>query len=284
MEGVEMTKKLLFRASALASTLCVALPALAQQAQQARVTVAEQRFEQIDVNADGSISLTEFRSSVRGADNPAAIFGEVDVDQNDVISRSEWEGWRGQQTAAAEDDDMDLELEDRQIEAAVTTETLRADFSTDAGLIGLDGNRLGAGLLFSSDNDIVLSGQLMAPGILDQINIVPEFLTLSVGGKAVAGLLAEPDDDVFGVMPGAEARWLIPLFGLNTWVVGNIFYAPDILTFGDADEIIDFAVNYEVQFLPQTVGFAGYRLLTFERDAGDDDIVDSIQVGLRFTF
>ena len=279
-----MTKKLLFRASALASTLCVALPALAQQAQQARVTVAEQRFEQIDVNADGSISLTEFRSSVRGADNPAAIFGEVDVDQNDVISRSEWEGWRGQQTAAAEDDDMDLELEDRQIEAAVTTETLRADFSTDAGLIGLDGNRLGAGLLFSSDNDIVLSGQLMAPGILDQINIVPEFLTLSVGGKAVAGLLAEPDDDVFGVMPGAEARWLIPLFGLNTWVVGNIFYAPDILTFGDADEIIDFAVNYEVQFLPQTVGFAGYRLLTFERDAGDDDIVDSIQVGLRFTF
>ena len=279
-----MTKKLLFGASALASTLCVALPALAQQAQQARVTVAEQRFEQIDVNADGSISLTEFRSSVRDADNPAAIFGEVDVDQNDVISRSEWEGWRGQQTAAAEDDDMDLELEDRQIEAAVTTETLRADFSTDAGLIGLDGNRLGAGLLFSSDNDIVLSGQLMAPGILDQINIVPEFLTLSVGGKAVAGLLAEPDDDVFGVMPGAEARWLIPLFGLNTWVVGNIFYAPDILTFGDADEIIDFAVNYEVQFLPQTVGFAGYRLLTFERDAGDDDIVDSIQVGLRFTF
>jgi EF hand len=286
MEGVEMTRKRLFGASALVSTMCLTLPAFAQQAQQARVTVAEQRFEQIDVNADGSISLTEFRRTVQGTDNPAAIFGEVDVDQNDVVSRSEWDGWRGQQASAtmptATEEGGEL---NRQIEIAVTDETLRGDFSTDAGLIGLDGNRLGAGLLFSKDNDIVISGQLMAPGVLDQINVVPEFLTLSVGGKVMAGLLADPDDDVVGLMPGAEARWLIPLFGLQTWVVGNIFYAPDILSFGDADDILDFSLNYEVQFLENTAGFAGYRLLSFDRDSGgEDDIVDTLQVGVRFTF
>jgi hypothetical protein len=281
-----MTRKLLLGGSALISGICLAIPAFAQQAQQARASVAEQRFEQIDVNADGTVSLTEFRSTVRGADNPAAIFGEIDVDQNDSISRGEWDGWRAQQatqttpTATAEGGVLT-----RQIEVAVTDETLRGDFSTDAGLIGLDGNRLGAGLLFSKDNDIVLSGQLMAPGVLDQINIVPEYLTLSVGGKVVAGLLADPDDDVVGLMPGAEARWLIPLFGLQTWVVGNIFYAPDILSFGDADDILDFSVNYEVQFLENTAGFAGYRLLSFDRDSGgEDDIVNSLQVGVRFTF
>lgn len=281
-----MGRRLIIGASALVSGACLAIPAFAQEAQQTRVMVAEQRFEQIDVNADGSISLTEFRRTVQGTENPAAIFGEVDVDQNDALSRNEWEGWRAQQSSAT----MPTATEDggvlnRQIEAAVTTETLRADFSTDAALIGLDGNRLGAGLLFSDDNDIVISGQLMAPGVLDQINIVPEFLTLSIGGKVVAGLLADPDDDIVGVMPGAEARWLIPLFGLQTWVVGNIFYAPDILTFGDADDVLDFSVNYEVQFLENTAGFAGYRLLSFDRDeGGEDDIVDSLQVGVRFTF
>jgi hypothetical protein len=284
-----MPTRLFVGAAALVSGVCLAIPALAQQAQQAqqaRVTIAEQSFTQIDVDGDGTISLTEFRRTVQGADNPAAIYGEVDVDQNDAISQNEWDRWRGQQASAtmptATEEGGEL---NRQIEIAVTDETIRGDFSTDAGLIGLDGNRLGAGLLFSKDNDIVLSGQLMAPGVLDQINIVPDYLTLSVGGKVVAGLLADPDDDVVGIMPGAEARWLIPLFGLQTWVVGNIFYAPDILTFGDADDILDFSVNYEVQFLENTAGFAGYRLLSFDRDSGgEDDIVDTLQVGVRFTF
>ncbi len=68
-------------------------------------------------------------------------------------------------------------------------------------------------------------------------------------------------------------------------MVGNIFYAPDILTFGDADDVLDFNVRYEVQFIPRAVGLVGYRLLDFDRDeAGDDEIVENVQLGLRFAF
>lgn len=280
-----MMRKFIIGASALASGVCLAVPAFAQQ-DRPTISVAEQSFAQIDADGDGAISLAEFRRAVPGTESPAAIFGEVDVNQDDVISEGEWERWRAQQTAAT----MPTATENggllnRQVEVALTDETIRGDFSTDAGVIGLEGNRLGGGLLFSKDNDIVLTGQLMVPGVLDQINIVSDFLTLSVGGKVMAGLLADPDDEVIGVMPGIEARWLIPLFGLQTWVVGNIFYSPDIITFGDADDILDFSVNYEVQFLPNTAGFAGYRLLSFDRDTGgEDDIVDALQVGVRFTF
>lgn len=280
-----MMRKFIIGASALASGVCLAGPAFAQQ-ERSTIGVAEQSFAQIDADRDGAISLAEFRRAVPGTENPAAIFGEVDVNQDDMINEGEWERWRAQQTAAT----MPTATENgsvlnRQIEVALTDETIRGDFSTDAGVIGLEGNRLGGGLLFSKDNDIVLSGQLMAPGVLNQINIVSDFLTLSVGGKVMAGLLADPDDEIIGLMPGVEARWLIPLFGLQTWVVGNIFYSPDIVTFGDADDILDFSLNYEVQFLPNTAGFAGYRLLSFDRDTGgEDDIVDALQFGVRFTF
>ncbi len=99
-----------------------------------------------------------------------------------------------------------------------------------------------------------------------------------------AALLDDPDDDVFGLAPGLEARYALP-FGTPMAVVGNIFYAPDILTFGDADDVLDFNVRFEVQFIPRAVGFVGYRLLDFDRDEGEDDeIVENVQLGLRFAF
>jgi hypothetical protein len=39
------------------------------------------------------------------------------------------------------------------------------------------------------------------------------------------------------------------------YIAGDFFYAPDILTFGDADRVIDFNVRYELQFLQNTTGF-----------------------------
>jgi hypothetical protein len=77
----------------------------------------------------------------------------------------------------------------------------------------------------------------------------------------------------------------LPLGGPPMYIAGDFFYAPDILTFGDADRVIDFNVRYELQFLQNTTGFVGYHLLNFDREnGGDDDIVDSLNVGLRFAF
>jgi hypothetical protein len=76
-----------------------------------------------------------------------------------------------------------------------------------------------------------------------------------------------------------------PFGGPPMYIAGDFFYAPDILTFGDADAVIDFNVRYEVQFLQNTTAFAGYRLLDFDRESGgDDEIVDTLNVGLRFAF
>jgi hypothetical protein len=171
----------------------------------------------------------------------------------------------------------------REIELAVTDDSLQGRFLTDAELVGLDGNTIGFGLLLSDDRDIVGSVEFLAPGVLR--NLLPDLLQVSLGARGLVGLLDDPDDDVVGIAPGAGARVRLPLGGPPMYIAGDFFYAPDILTFGDADAVIDFNVRYELQFLQNTTGFVGYRLLDFDRDGGgDDEIVDSLNVGLRFAF
>lgn len=169
-----------------------------------------------------------------------------------------------------------------EIEGALTDETLEGRYITDAGLIGLGGNDLWGGILLSDERDIVGTVGLMVPGAVAETPEGP--ITFSVGAKAHAALLADPDDEVFGVLPGAQARFRLPL-GMPMWVLANIFYSPDIVTFGDADDILDFNVRYEVQFLETTTGFVGFRLLDFDREGGgDDDIVEGLQLGVRVAF
>jgi hypothetical protein len=127
------------------------------------------------------------------------------------------------------------------------------------------------------------SVEFLAPGVLR--NLLPDLLQVSLGARGLVGLLDDPDDDVVGIAPGVGARVRLPLGGPPMYIAGDFFYAPDILTFGDADEVIDFNVRYELQFLQNTTGFVGYRLLDFDRDGGgDDEIVDTLNVGLRFAF
>lgn len=263
------------KGAAIFTGVMLALPAMAQQ-----VRVAEQSFTQIDQDGDGTLTLTEFRQAVVETDNPAAVYGEVDSNQDDVVTQAEWSAWREEQTAAGEDQEMMDRLS--YAELGLTAESLYGEAGTDAGIIGLDGNVLAGRLLATTDRDLIASGQLMAPGLLD--SLLPDFFSIALGGKLQFGLLSDPSDDIISLMPGLEARLNIPLFGLETAATGEIFYAPDALTFGESTETLDFSANYEVRFLPNTVGFVGFHLLRFEREDGNKSIIDDVQGGLRFEF
>jgi len=262
------------KGTALFAALALAVPAVAH-AQSA--FVQEQTFTQVDANQDGTITLTEFRQVVQGTDNPAAVFGEVDSDGNDVVTEEEWIAWRSQVAEPEEETDR-LSY----VELGLTANSLYGEAGTDAGIIGLEGNLLAGRLLFTTDRDFVASGELMAPGLLAPV--LPDFLEIALGGRIEVSFLTDPNDDVISLMPGISARLSIPLFGLETAAVGDVFYAPDALTFGDADGNLDWSANYEVRFLPNTVGFVGFHFLRFDRDQGNRNIVDDVQGGLRFEF
>ena len=168
------------------------------------------------------------------------------------------------------------------VEIGLTEDTIQGTFFTDAGRIGVPGGGLALSLLLSEDRDLVASGSLMVPII--QTNIVPGPLSLSVGAKAFGAFLADPSDDVFAIAPGVEGRYALPFGGIPMGIVTNVFYAPEILTFGEADNVLDFNIRFEAQFTQSVVGFVGYRLLEFDRDGGDDQIVENVQFGVRFAF
>jgi hypothetical protein len=169
---------------------------------------------------------------------------------------------------------------DRAIELAVSDSYLQARYYTGGGLLGVDQARGHAGFYFSDDRDLIGNVGLMTV----PTPLFVDGLSLSAGARGFLALLSTPNEDVFGLAPGVEARYVLP-YSHPMAVVGNIFYAPNILTLGDAKNILDLDVRYEVQVVPNAVGFVGYREFRFDSDQGDDTrAANGIHVGGRFSF
>jgi hypothetical protein len=166
-------------------------------------------------------------------------------------------------------------------EAALSKETAEFTFRSDSSLIGWGGADLALGFFYNEDDDYIFQGSLM------QMRQASEEtpLTFGVGVKTYIGQLDDPDADVFTFAIGGELRYTIPgTMPMAAYVRG--FYGPDITSFGDTDETIDFRVGFQIEALPQTVGFVGIRHLEFDTDDDGDYKADddNIHLGVRLTF
>jgi hypothetical protein len=166
-------------------------------------------------------------------------------------------------------------------EAALSQETAEFTFRSDSSLIGWGGADLALGFFYNEDDDYIFQGSLM------QMRQASEEtpLTFGVGVKTYIGALDDPDADVFTFAIGGELRYTIPgTMPMAAYVRG--FYGPDITSFGDTDETIDFRVGFQIEALPQTVGFVGIRHLEFNTDDDGDYKADddNIHLGVRLTF
>lgn len=165
------------------------------------------------------------------------------------------------------------------VELALSDDYLQGRYYTGTGLLGFDQATGHIGAYFSDNRDFIGNIGLMT----DRIPLFIDGLTLSVGGRGYLALLSDPNDDVVGFAPGVEGRYGLP-FDFPLALVGNIFYSPDVLTLGDAEDIIDIDARVEAEIVPDIVGFIGYREFRFDNDDGDDtEAASEIQVGARFS-
>lgn len=168
------------------------------------------------------------------------------------------------------------------LELALSNDYVQGRYFTGDGLLGFDQANGHVGFYFSDDRDLIGTVGLMTnpfKGLIDKLSI-------SIGAKGYLALLASPsNDDVFAVAPGVEARYPLPI-AYPVTAVGSLFYAPDILTLGDAENIVDLDLRGEAQVTQSLVGFAGYRAFRFDRDegGGDKKAASEIQIGARFQF
>jgi hypothetical protein len=165
-------------------------------------------------------------------------------------------------------------------EAALSSETAQFTFRSDSSVIGWGGADLAVGLFYNEASDFV--GQISLLQMRQASQETP--LTFGVGVKGYVGNLDDVDADILAFGIGGQIRYTVPgIMPMALYLQG--YYTPKITSFADSDEIVDYQMGFQIEALPQTIAFLGWRHLEVDTDSGEyeaDD--DRIHVGVRLTF
>lgn len=165
-------------------------------------------------------------------------------------------------------------------ELALSDDTIQLRYLTAGDKVGVDGGRLSGTFFLSEERDIVLSAGLLFPSTLDLGR-----LTIAFGPQLYAALLEEENNDVMSVSVGVEARLLLNQ-SMGLALAGQAYYAPDILTFGSADNLTDLSARVELGVAPRVIAFGGMRWFEFDLvdGAGERTLQEELFVGFGYRF
>lgn len=170
-------------------------------------------------------------------------------------------------------------------------------FSSDAQ-IGIGGADIGAAFFFNEDDDIMATFGIIVSGSSVGRN---RSLQFAVGARAYAASLeldpgsapagdiailrATGEDTVGSAAIGGRVSYIFPS-SMPMALTGELFYAPNITSFGDNKDLMDVQVRFEIEIAPSTRAYLGYRNLevTMEDSDVDYEIDDGLHVGVRFSF
>jgi hypothetical protein len=166
-------------------------------------------------------------------------------------------------------------------EFQLSNDTLQMRYLDNGEHLDVAGNgQASAAFFLSEERDIVLSGDLLFPANLDFAPVGIRF-----GPRAYAALLEDENNDVMALSVGVEARWEIDRrSGLA--IAGHAFYAPDIMTFGSADNLTDLGARVEIRAAPRLLVFGGMRWFEFDLTdgSGERTLQEEVFVGAGWRF
>ena len=163
---------------------------------------------------------------------------------------------------------------------SLSDETANVVYLTDSGSFGYGGADIGFGLFWNENDDFAAHANILVTSNPQSGNN----FQFGVGAKGYLGNVDGPDEDIAAVGIGGLVRYVIPsqtpmAFSLEGYV------APDITSFSDTEELREVSARFEIEVMPSTRGYIGYRLLEPDlEDAGDVEIDDEFHLGIRFTF
>lgn len=176
----------------------------------------------------------------------------------------------GQQTAGGETQGF---------EAYISEDALQALYVRNMDVGELGTNDVRVGFFINEDRDLIgLADMLVDVGEPDR----RPYWQLEVGPRVYGALLAVEDQDIFAVAVGGKLSYFLGR-SRNTSVSASLFYAPDIITFGSADNVKDVSIRLETQLTDATRIFVGYRNLEFDL-ALDREVDDGMHVGIHHSF
>ena len=169
-------------------------------------------------------------------------------------------------------------------EVALSDETLWLRYIGRDGTVA-NGGQIDGSFFLSEERDIVLSGAVLFPANLPADFSVGRRLSLRFGPQVYAALLQEENNDVLAMSIGVEARFVLNR-RMGLALSGQAFYAPDIITFGSADNLTDLSARAEVQVGPDLTAFGGMRWFEFDltEGGGKTTLMEELFVGVGYRF
>lgn len=172
------------------------------------------------------------------------------------------------------DVDAKLDLDMGQFNAAVAPETVF----------------VGARYLYGSDqhNDRLLDeGHSLVDAhflVQQRLGAVPA-LTLGMGAKLVFTSISGEE---FTALPlGVVARYALPLgLPVPVFVGGELYYSPDVLSFNEAKNYLEYELSLDVMLIDRAGVTAGYRKIDTNFDLYKGDLIfnETWFVGVKFRF
>ena len=166
------------------------------------------------------------------------------------------------------------------IEVYLSENALQALYTRRMNIGELGTADIHAGVFFDEDRDLVGIGDVLTD-VADSGRF-PRW-SFQVGPRTYAVLLGTENQDIFGVGLGGRARYTVGRKDSVSIELGG-FYAPDILTFGEANNVREVSARVGLAFNSSLSGFVGYRIFTVGLLNGDKRLEDGAQIGFRRNF
>ncbi len=167
-------------------------------------------------------------------------------------------------------------------EVLLSDEAMQLKYITTGERFGVPNSDVSMSIFLNEERDVALNaGMLIDTQLLDFIGL--ERLKLRLGGQGYGMLLGDEDTDIIAFAGGGEVRFaLFPRQGVVITAFG--YYAPDILSFGSADNIHDIGATIQAPLAERLIGFAGYRDFDAELVGRGTQLQSSIILGVRYKF
>ena len=152
------------------------------------------------------------------------------------------------------------------LDLSINDDAVAIDYSTQLPKSELN---LGFGNLHHKDDGDAFYASLF---VADNVNNESGLLA-GLGGRAyyLDSDVANANGRALGL--GGFLNWDIPSVP-NLSLRGDVYFAPDVLTWGDIDNFIDFSARVQYRIIEQAWVYAGYRRAMLETEAGVDENID----------
>lgn len=167
------------------------------------------------------------------------------------------------------------------LDIGLSNNTAQFKYGVASGLAGK--SEVYAELMYNDKNSVlggvgllVANDETKAPG-----------LTIGIGAKAVAATIkyAPSRQNASAVALGAQVRYELPA-ERRVAFAGDVYFAPEIITFGDAKRYQQYGARAEFSISPQLQVYAGYRKSWFvlKNSSADAALINGPHLGVQLSF